>query len=134
MTRSDETVMTCPFDYSELRAYRACACVSLESDFSETIEVIITNLGAATDMRMNHVLIILTLTFVQVHTELNHEKNKMFDYFRNYSSNARHVCREDRPTKGLCDQCRTDDLGLHTRSQLRLKLHYFLTCNISDNI
>ena len=76
MTRSDETVMTCPFDYSELRAYRACACVSLESDFSETIEVIITNLGAATDMRMNHVLIILTLTFVQVHTELNHEKNK----------------------------------------------------------
>ena len=27
-----------------------------------------------------------------------------------------------------------DDLDLHSKSQVRLKLDYFLTCNISDNI
>ena len=58
----------------------------------------------------------------------------MFDYFRNYSSNAHQVCCEDSPTKGLYDHCQSDDLDLHSRSQVRLKSGYFLTCNISDNI
>ena len=45
-------------------------CVSFASDSSETIEVIIMKLGTVTasDMRMHHVLIILTLTFIQGHT------------------------------------------------------------------
>ena len=30
----------------------------------------------ASDMRMDHVLIILTLTFIEIHTELNHENHK----------------------------------------------------------
>ena len=30
----------------------------------------------ASDMRMHHMLIILTLTFIQGHTDLNHENNK----------------------------------------------------------
>ena len=44
-----------------------CVCVSLASDFSGTIEVIIVKLGTvnASDMVMHHVLIILTLTFIQ---------------------------------------------------------------------
>ena len=41
----------------------------------------------ASGMRMHHVLILLTLTFIQGHTYLNNENNKMFDYFRNCSSN-----------------------------------------------
>ena len=57
----------------------------------------------------------------------------MFDYI-NYASNAHHVCCEDSPSKGLCDHCQSDDPDLHSRSQVRLKLDYFLTCNISDNI
>ena len=60
----------------------------------------------------------------------------MFDYFRNYSSNALQVCRcEDGPTKGLYmhDHCQSDNLDLHSRSQVRLKFDYLLTCNISDN-
>ena len=54
--------------------------VSLTSDSSETVEIIIVKLGTVTawDMRMHHVLIILTLTFIQGHTDLNHEKNKCF--------------------------------------------------------
>ena len=57
----------------------------------------------------------------------------MFDFFfRNFSSN--HVSCEDNPTKVLYDHCRYDDLGLHSRSQMRLKLDYFSTCKISDSI
>ena len=44
-----------------------CVCVSLASDSSETVEVVIVKLGTVTalDMRMYHVLIILTLPFIQ---------------------------------------------------------------------
>ena len=38
------------------------------------------------------------------------------------------VCCEDSPPKGLWD-----DLDFRSRSQLRLKPDYFVTCNISDN-
>ena len=50
-------------------------CLSLASDSSETIEVIISKLGtvAASDMKMHHALIVLTLTFIQGHTYLNRE-------------------------------------------------------------
>ena len=53
-------------------------CVSLASDSSETVEVIIIKLDTVTasDMLMHHVLIILILTFTQGHTYLNHENNK----------------------------------------------------------
>ena len=52
-------------------------CASLESDSSETIEVIIIKLGTVTasDMVRHHVLIILTSTFIQGYTDLNHENN-----------------------------------------------------------
>ena len=52
-------------------------CVSA-SDSLETIEVIIIKRGTVTasDMRMHHVLIILTLTFIQGHTDFNHKNNK----------------------------------------------------------
>ena len=58
----------------------------------------------------------------------------MFDYFRNCSGNPHHVCCEDRLAKSMYDHCQSDDLDLHPRSQVRLKLDYSLTCNISDNI
>ena len=53
-------------------------CVSLASDSLESINVITIKLGmvTASDMRMHHVLIILTLTFIQGYTDLNHENNK----------------------------------------------------------
>ena len=55
-----------------------CVCVSLASDSSETIEVIIIKLGmiTASDMVLHHVFIILTVSFIQGHTYLNHEYNK----------------------------------------------------------
>ena len=58
----------------------------------------------------------------------------MFNYFRNYSSNAHQVCCEDSPTKGLYDHCQSGDPDQHSRSQVHLELDYFLSCNISDNI
>ena len=56
-----------------------CVCPSQLSDSSETIEVIIIKLGTmtASDMGMHHVFFILTLTFIQGHTDLNHENNKL---------------------------------------------------------
>ena len=50
-------------------------CVPLASDSSETVEVIIVKLGtvSASDMRMHRVLVIVTLTFIQGHTDQNHE-------------------------------------------------------------
>ena len=52
-----------------------CVWGSLASDSSETIEVIIIKLSmvAASDMKMHHILIILSLTFIQGHADLNHE-------------------------------------------------------------
>ena len=32
------------------------------------------------------------------------------------------------------DQCQSDDLDIYSSSQVHLKLDYFLTCNISDNM
>ena len=53
-------------------------CESLANDSLETIEVIIVNLGmvTASDMGMRNILIIMTLTFIQGHADLNHENNK----------------------------------------------------------
>ena len=52
--------------------------VSLASHSSAAVEVIIVKLGTLTtsEMRMRRMLIILTLTFIQGHTDLNHENNK----------------------------------------------------------
>ena len=65
---------------------RVSVCVSLASDSSETIAVIIIKFGTVTasDMIMHHVFIVLTLT--QGHTDI-----LMFDYFIKFSSNAHHV-------------------------------------------
>ena len=80
-------------------------------------------------MKMHHVLIILTLTFIQGHTDLNHENNKYLIISETvrampikFSVKILYIYRT----------CQSDDLRL--RSQVRLKLDYFLTCNISDNI
>ena len=45
-------------------------------DSSETISVIKLGTLTAWDMRMHHVFIILTFTFIQGHADLNHKKNK----------------------------------------------------------
>ena len=55
----------------------------------------------------------------------------MFDYFRKFSSNAHYVYCEDSLTKGLYNLCMSDDLDLHSRSQLLLKLDTFLTCSLN---
>ena len=53
-------------------------CLSLASNSSETVKVTFIKFSTATasDMGMHHVLIILTLTFIQGQTDLNHENNK----------------------------------------------------------
>ena len=105
-------------------------CLSVTSHISETSEAIAITFDTVTASvtRMYHVLIILTLTFIQNHTDINYENN-MFDYVRNYSSKSHQVYCEDSLTKGLHDHCQFDDLELHSRPQVHLKLDYFLTCH-----
>ena len=57
---------------------RLSVCVSLASDASETVEVIIVKLRTVTasGMIMHDVLTILTLTFIRGRTYLNRENNK----------------------------------------------------------
>ena len=52
--------------------------MSLASNSSETINVIIMQFGTVTasDKIMHQVLMILTLTFIQGHTYVNHESDK----------------------------------------------------------
>ena len=71
-----------------------------------------------TKKKITHlVLILFTLTFIQGHTDLNHENNKCF-----ILNNAHPVCCEASPSKHLYDHRQYDDLALHQRSQLHLKL------------
>ena len=62
---------------------------------------------------------------------LNHEHNKCLiipDTIQAMPTKFAQCC-EDSPTKGLYGHCQSDDLDLHSRSQMHLKL-YFLSCNI----
>ena len=55
-----------------------CVCASVCVCVCPSFEVIIIKLGTVTasDMRMHQVLIILTLTFIQGHTDLKRENIK----------------------------------------------------------
>ena len=94
---------------------------------SQTIKVIIIHFGlvTASDMRKHHVLIILTLTFIQCRTALNHENNKCLIISKAIQAMPLtfavmivrlKVCLYDR---------QSDALDLHLRSDVRLKLDYF---------
>ena len=130
------------------RTCRTCLCVCVRAfkwcpsqaviPQSRTVEITIVKLGTVTAsyVRMHHVLIILTLTFIQGHTYLSHVMKMINVYFKNYSSNDHHVRCEDSPTKGLI---------VTTASPMTLTFiqdhkcasmfsDYFLTCNISNNI
>ena len=54
-----------------------CVCLTLASDSLETVEVTIVKLITVTASvtRMHHMLIRLTVTFIQGHSDLNHENN-----------------------------------------------------------
>ena len=52
-----------------------CVCVSFASYSSETIEIIIIKLATVGET-MHHVLIIMTLTFIQGQIDFNHDNRK----------------------------------------------------------
>ena len=115
-----------------------CLCVYPSQAIPcETVEVIIIKLGTVTssDLLMHYMLIILTLTFIQFqgHTDLNQENNKCL-----IISETIQVIPIEFPVKivplKVYDHCQSDDLDLHSGHKCVLRLDYFLTCNILDNI
>ena len=88
---------------------------------SEIIEIIIIKLGMviASDMIMHYVLTILTLTFIQGHTDLNDENNKYL-----IISKTVHAIPIKFAVKIVCLKVynfiifsQSDDLALRSRSQ-----------------
>ena len=63
-----------------------CLCVYVAVPYKRFLgnydKIIKLGTVTASDMRMHLMLIILTLTFIQGHTELNHENSDLY-YFRN---------------------------------------------------
>ena len=94
---------------------RVCVCVSISSDSSETVQVIIVTFGtvAASVLKIHHVIITLTLTFIQGHTVRNHENNACLIISATiYSGNTHEACCADSPTKRLYAYCQSGDLNL----------------------
>ena len=82
---------------------------------------------------MHHVLIILTLPFIQDHTDLINENN-IFDAFINCPRMLITLAMEIIRRKVYIIVSQSDDIDLHDlRSQLRLKLEKFVTCSIDCN-
>ena len=91
-------------------------CVPLASNSLETIKVLVKlDMVNTSEMRMCHVFIILTLAFIQGHTDLNHENNKCSINTETVQAMPIKfaVKRQDSPTKGLYGHCKSKDLDLH---------------------
>ena len=109
-----------------------CVCLSVTSHISETGEAIAIKFDtvAASDMEMHHVLIILTLTFMQGHTDLNHENNKCLIILETVQAMPIMFVVKIVQLKVYIIFSLFYDLDLHSRSQLHLKLDKILTCAI----
>ena len=84
-------------------------------------KVMIVKLGkvTASDIRMHRVLISLTLTFTQGHTDQNLDNNKCSIISETIQRNPQQVCSNAGPVKSQYDHCQFVDLALHLRSQLK---------------
>ena len=102
-------------------------CLSLASDFSESIEVIIIKFGTVTasDMIMYHVLVILTLNFIQGHTALNREHNTCSIISENVQTIPITLAVMIVQLRVYIIFSQSDDLDRHSRLQLHLKLDSF---------
>ena len=84
----------------------------------------------ASDMIRHHVLIILTLIFIQGHRELNHENNECSIISETVQAMPVTFAVQIVRLKVYKIMSPSDDLALRSRSRLRLKLVTFLTCGI----
>ena len=98
--------------------------MSLVSDSPETIKVIIIKLGmvSVSDMVTHHVLIMLTLTSIQGHTDLNHENNTCSIISETVRAIPITFAAQTVRIKVYIIVSQSDEIALHSRSQLRLKL------------
>ena len=110
-------------------------CVSLASDSSETIEVIIIKLGMVTvsDMLMHHhVLIILNLIFIQGNADHNHENIKCLIISETIQATPITFAVEIVRLKVYMTVA--SPMTLTFIYGYKCVSNYFLACNISDNI
>ena len=113
-----------------------CVCLSFANDSSEPVEAIIIKLSTATasDMMMHHVLIILALTFIQDHTDINRENSKCSIISETVQTMPVNFAVMIVRLKIDVIFSQSDDLALHSRSRLRLKLDKRLNLNHSSHV
>ena len=80
----------------------------------------------ASDMVMHHVLIILTLTFSQGHTDRNHENNKGLIISETVQAISIKFAVKIVRLKIYIIFSQSDNFALNSRSQLHLKLDRFV--------
>ena len=120
---------------------RVClsVCLSFANHISkepnETMAMTFDTMTASVT-RMHYVLTILTLTFIQGRTDLTRESNKYSIISETVQAMPTKLVLEIVRRKVYIIFSRSDDINLHSSSQLRLKFDIFVTynCNISDNI
>ena len=107
-------------------------CLSVASDSSETVKVIIITLGRVTASDMHHAFIILTLTFIQGHADLNRENLKRSIMSETVQAMpivlAVNIVRQK---VSIMFSHSSDYLAPHSRSQLLLILDKCFTCTIT---
>ena len=110
--------------------------MSLAIGSSENGDVIIVKPDTVTpsDMRKYDVLLILTLTLIQGHTDRNHENNKCL--IISETIEAIPIKFAGKIVRPKVDRVIASPMTFtfKSRPQVRLKPDYFLTCNILDNI
>ena len=104
-----------------------------ETSASEAIAVKFDTMTASVT-RMHHMLIILNFTFIQGHTDFNHENNKCLIISETVQLQAMFIKFAVNIVRRRVYTCiifsQSDDIDLHSRSQRRLKLDYCITCAI----
>ena len=86
-------------------------------------------------MLMHHMLIILTLTFIQGRTDLNHENNKWLIISEAVQAIPIRFAVKIVQLNVFIIVSQSDDLALHSRSQLHLRLlNVYYNSHISDSI
>ena len=81
----------------------------------------------ASGMKMHHILNYIDLDFIQGHTYLDHENNKRYIISETVQPMPVKVTVEIAWLKVYIIFSQFDDLALHPRSKLRLKLDKYLT-------
>ena len=117
-----------------LRIQRYKPCVYVCVPHKRFLIIITLGMETASDMGIYHVLIILTLTFIQGKSDLNHENNKCLIISETFQAMPIKFALEIVRLKVSMTIASPMTLTCIQGHKCVSNLTTFLTCNVSDNI